>query len=157
MFGPTVAFWNSAMSRRAIIWLIAFCIVASFVYVLIQAYWANLLVPVLRVLGVYSRFGTLTVIVVSDVVAALLAACILVCPLILLARRPAVILGFVLGMMTILSLVIISLSGPGTDAVSWIRVVEYAAFVLFCTLVGHSTGRWVSRGRAQPFAQPDAQ
>jgi hypothetical protein len=149
-------FLRTAMTRRALIWLICFCVVAPFVYAVIQAYWATLLVPMLKTLGVRSRLSTLAVILLSDAFAALLAAYVLVCPLVLLARRPAVVLGLVLGTVTILVLAIIAPLEEAGDIAPWTRIVEYAAFVVFCTLAGYSTGRWLTHERAQPFAEPDA-
>jgi hypothetical protein len=123
------------------LWLCAFCALAPFVYAFIQGYWAFLLVPTLQMLGVHSRAGTLAVIILFDIVGALMAAVALAFPLAFLARQPSPALGLSLGLITIAVLLLTPPLFEGGGDSWWIQIVEYAAFVVFCTVVAHLIGR----------------
>jgi hypothetical protein len=140
--------WQAPVSRRAWLWLCAFCALAPFVYAYIQAYWAFLLVPTLQTLGVHSRPGTIAVITLFDIVGALMAAVALAFPLALLARQPSPALGLGLGLITITILLVTLPLFEGGGDLWWTRIVEYAAFVVFCTVIAHLIGRMFHDKRA---------
>src|SRR6266536_425099 len=95
------------LSPRAWFFVLGACVVSPFVFVLVQGYMADLLVPTLVALGVSSPTGSKIVIASLGVLGALIAAAVLCFPLGWIERRRPAFPGAIVGIV-------------GCIAVSWI-------------------------------------
>jgi hypothetical protein len=130
---------NSESSQRispiAWLYLVAFCVASSFVFVLVQGSVASLIVPTLSALGVASAIGVRVGFVGMSILGALLAAAVLCIPLGWLARERAPLFGTVVGLVGGATILWIWQSLPPDGLIFWSsRIPELVAFIGGCIL-----------------------
>jgi hypothetical protein len=142
-----MAQWRTTFTLRSCIWLLIFCVAAPFVYAIIQGYWALLMPRWLLPLGIHSREVVFVAIALFNVIGAMFTAVVLACPLAILVHTQSVALGVALGLITVATLLVFVPINEMSEWTSWISVIEYSAFVLFCALASHLTARAMERAR----------
>ncbi|MBL0731213.1 hypothetical protein [Piscinibacter sp. HJYY11] len=130
---------NKGVTKRAWLWLVVASLVAPAAYALIQGYLALLLVPALQAFSIHSQSGKEATFLLFSVVGAALAAVLLSFLFTLLAKQGSALLGFLLGVATVIALLALQSSSVGISAAR--AAAEYAVFVLVCAGVSHMVGR----------------
>jgi len=133
--------WRRVFTRRAFAGLAAISIIAPLAYALIQGGLAQLLAPTLRALGIHSAVGTELVVLAFSSAGALIAAAFLAFSHTFLVRQGSLLLGLLLGAITVVTLVVLRSWPEETSASARIAIVEYATFVIACAAASHFAGR----------------
>jgi len=120
-------------SARVQFYLVAGCVISPFVFVLVQGYLVDLLVPTLSALGVSSSTGVRAAIVSWGVLGAMLAAAVLCLPLGWLEPRRPAFLGGVVGLAGCIAISWIWQSLPPRNP-AWSSILELVAFLGGCIL-----------------------
>ena len=127
--------------------MLAISVIAPFVYALIQGYLALLLVPAIQNLGIQSPRGLQGMFFAFGLSGSLLAAIVLACPLSYLAQQKSSLLGFLLGFITIATLVATEYLHSGNVAFNRM-FFDHVAFIAFCGLAPVLANSYRAAGRA---------
>lgn len=114
-----------------IVFTVALCVAAPYVFAFIVGYWSLLLVPVIQALGLTSQFGIVITMGFMNALGALFAAAVLTTPLGWFVRERTLLYGCVVGVVA--SFVLFYWAPPLSSAFEvGMRVAEYLSFVVGC-------------------------